>query len=94
MKLWEKGYQLDDLVEKFMTGDDPLLDQALIQYDCLGSIAHAKMLHHIGILTNKECQLLAESLAEIIQLEKEGRFSIRPEDEDVHTAIENALVES
>lgn len=93
MKLWEKGYQLDDLVEKFMTGDDPLLDQALIQYDCLGSIAHAKMLHHIGILTNKECQLLAESLAEIIQLEKEGRFSIRPEDEDVHTAIENALVE-
>lgn len=92
MKLWEKGYKLDQLVETFMTGDDPLLDRALISYDCVGSIAHAKMLEKIGILTSEESCQLAEELKHIIQLADEGKFIIKPEDEDVHTAVENALV--
>lgn len=94
MKLWEKGYQLDQLVETFMTGDDPLLDLALIPYDCLGSIAHAKMLGKIGILTSKECEQLTKELSLIIQLAEEEKFTIRPEDEDVHTAVENALIKN
>lgn len=91
MKLWEKGYQLDQLVEAFMTGDDPLLDQALIPYDCLGSIAHAKMLAKIGILTAEECHQLVHELGSLMRLSEEGKFKILPEDEDVHTALENAL---
>lgn len=93
MKLWEKGYKLDQLVETFMTGDDPLLDHALISYDCLGSIAHARMLEKIGILTFEESCQLAMELIHIIQLADEGKFIIKPEDEDVHTAVENALVD-
>lgn len=92
MKLWEKGYKLDQLVETFMTGDDPLLDHALISYDCMGSIAHAKMLEKIGILTFEESCQLAKELTHIIHLADEGKFIIKPEDEDVHTAVENALV--
>lgn len=92
MKLWEKGYKLDQLVEAFMTGDDPLLDQSLISYDCLGSIAHAKMLESIGILTTEESYQLTKELSHLIQLANEGKFIIQPEDEDVHTAVENALV--
>lgn len=92
MKLWEKGYKLDQLVETFMTGDDPLLDQALISYDCLGSMAHAKMLKKIGILTPHECHKLVQELHHIIHLAVEGKFTIQPEDEDVHTAVENALI--
>lgn len=92
MKLWEKGYRLDRLVETFMTGDDPILDRALISYDCLGSIAHAKMLEAIGILTAEESAALAKELSCIIQEAEEGRFVIEMEDEDVHTAVENALV--
>ncbi|MFC2049320.1 argininosuccinate lyase [Chlamydiota bacterium] len=91
MKLWEKGYKLDRLVETFMTGDDPVLDRALIPYDCMGSIAHAKMLAKIGILTTDECHQLVCELQLLMRLSEEGRFKIRPEDEDVHTAIENAL---
>ena len=60
MKLWEKGYKLDQIVETFMTGDDPVLDHALIPYDCVGSIAHAKMLEKIGILTSEECHQLVK----------------------------------
>jgi argininosuccinate lyase len=92
MKLWAKGYELDDTVENFMTGDDPQLDQALIVYDCLGSIAHAKMLAKIGILTQKEDEELTQALQEIISLAKENNFVILPQDEDVHTAVENALI--
>lgn len=91
MKLWEKGYSLDQTVEKFMTGDDPLLDQQLIIYDCLGSIAHAKMLERIGILTPDENAKLTQALGEIIVQSAKGEFTIHAEDEDVHTAIENAL---
>lgn len=91
MKLWEKGYKLDQSVETFMTGDDPILDLALISYDCLGSIAHAKMLEKIRILTFEECQQLTQELSNINQLVKEGKFTIKPEDEDVHTAVENVL---
>lgn len=92
MKLWEKGYKLDQLVETFMTGDDPLLDRALISYDCLGSIAHAKMLEKIGILTAEESHQLVKELSHIIDLASEGKFTIQMEDEDVHTAVENTLI--
>jgi len=92
MKLWEKGYKLDHLVETFMTGDDPSLDHVLISYDCIGSMAHAKMLTKIGILTAEECHQLVKELAQIIHLAEEGKFIIKPEDEDVHTAVENMLV--
>src|SRR6202048_1407772 len=92
MKLWEKGYKLDQVVETFMTGDDPFLDQALIFYDCLGSIAHAKMLEKIGVLTFEESRQLVKELIHITHLADEGGFRIQMEDEDVHTAVENALV--
>lgn len=91
MKLWEKGYKLDQLIETFMTGDDPILDKAFIPYDCMGSIAHAKMLLKIGILTADECGHIVRELQALIGLSEKEEFTVQPEDEDVHTAIENAL---
>jgi argininosuccinate lyase len=93
-KLWDKGYALDKLVEEFTVGDDPILDQRLVAADCLASMAHAKMLARIGVLTPKEYEGLRKELAVIIRLNRDGQFSIRREDEDCHTAIENRLVES
>jgi argininosuccinate lyase len=92
MKLWEKGYKLDQSVESFMTGDDPVLDRALISYDCMGSIAHAKMLAKIGILTSHERNAIVGVLHEFILLAEKGQFEIQADDEDVHTAVEGALV--
>lgn len=92
MKLWDKGYELDKVVENFMTGDDPELDCALIIYDCKGSIAHAKMLAKIGILTEQECEQLTVGLNDIINEAKNNHFVIKPQEEDVHTAIENTLI--
>ena len=90
-KLWEKGYALNDVVEKFMTGDDPLLDLRIAKYDCIASIAHAKMLTKIGIITNDECKSLVTCLNSILQQIQYKKFIINLEDEDIHTAIENYL---
>jgi len=93
MKLWEKNYKLDENIEKFTVGNDYILDQKLVKYDCLASIAHAKMLHKINILTKKESEDMQKELENIIKLDKKGLFQIEQEDEDCHTAIENYLTE-
>lgn len=91
-KLWEKGYSLNQTVENFMTGDDPLLDLRIAKYDCIGSIAHSQALAKIGIITEDEAASLKVSLEQIIRLIEEDKFIIDQSDEDVHTAIENYLV--
>ncbi len=91
MKLWEKEYRLNKQVEDFTVGDDYILDQKLIKYDVLASIAHAKMLGKIGILRKDEVQKLVIELNNIIQMDKQDKFRILKEQEDCHTAIENHL---
>jgi len=91
MKLWNKGAPLDEQVEVFTVGDDYLLDEHLVPYDCAASKAHARMLASIGILKEAELAKLLAALDEIVQLHESGQFTIRPEDEDCHTAIENFL---
>jgi argininosuccinate lyase len=90
-KLWQKGYTLDALIERFTVGEDYLLDRGLVNADCLASMAHAAMLEKIGILTPQEGSALHEGLAEIVRLNEAGGFRIEAADEDCHTAIENFL---
>ena len=90
-KLWDKGHDLNKKAEKFTVGDDCLLDQKLLYWDCVASIAHASMLKKIGILTEKEFYEIKKRLLEIIELDKKGKFQIKQEQEDSHTAIENYL---
>ena len=89
-KLWQKKSELNKQVELFTVGDDYLLDCELVKYDCLGSIAHAKMLGKIKILTQEEVNQIVSALQQIIE---SGDFEIKVEQEDCHTAIENYLTE-
>jgi argininosuccinate lyase len=92
-KLWEKTYNLDSLIEAFTVADDPIIDVRLVNADCVASIAHATMLCSVGILSKVDRDALCKELGVIIDLNSEGRFSIQRSDEDVHTAIENHLVQ-
>jgi argininosuccinate lyase len=92
-KLWDKGYSVDNEVEDFTVGNDYLLDMRLVKYDCIASIAHARMLGKVGILEKSEVNQLVAELNHIIELWKQGKFVISKEQEDVHTAIENVLTE-
>jgi len=91
MKLWQKDYELNKQIEKFTVGNDPLIDLKLVKYDCIASIAHAKMLKKIGILSNNELTELEKELKNIIKLAQMNKFKIKMEEEDCHTAIENHL---
>lgn len=93
MKLWDKGYELNEEVERFTVGEDYVLDRELVKADVLGSIAHAYMLKEIGVLTEDEFGKLKEVLIEILDRYKRGDFEIGVEDEDVHTKVENYLTE-
>ena len=90
-KLWDKGYELNSLIELFTVGDDYILDRALINADCIASTAHAKMLSSIGILTETEFNNLHRELARIVKDNEHGGFVISRDDEDCHTALENRL---
>ena len=52
MKLWGKKYKLNKKIEKYTVGDDYILDLKLVKYDCIASIAHAKMLQKIKMLSS------------------------------------------
>lgn len=88
MKTWEKKYQLNKQIEDFTVGEDFILDQTLVKYDCRASIAHAKMLGKIGILKEQEVGKLVKELNNIVELDKKGEFRISKQQEDCHTAIE------
>ena len=93
-KLWQKDYHLNKEIEDFTVGDDYILDQELIKYDCMASIAHAKMLGNIGIIAIDEVKTLEKELNKIIQLSENNQFVLEKESEDCHTAIENFLTKN
>lgn len=92
-KLWQKNSlgKLNTQIEDYTVGVDYILDQELVIYDALASMAHAEMLHSIGVLTKNEKQSLIKGLNMIIEKAKNGKFKILKSDEDCHTAIESFL---
>ena len=93
MKLWQKGAAAHERVDHFTVGKDREYDLVLAEYDCQASIAHAKMLAKIGLISENEAALLVTELSEIQQQAKEGKFTIEKEFEDMHSKIEHILIE-
>lgn len=92
-KLWQKNWNLDETVEKFETKSDLLLDQSLLFFDVLGTLAHVIMLKKINLLTSRELAEIQKGLSEILELDQKGKFKLEFGDEDIHTKIENWLTQ-
>ncbi|GCE48807.1 argininosuccinate lyase [Thermosporothrix hazakensis] len=90
-KLWQKGYSVNEQVERYEAAQNSVLDARLVRHDVWGNLAHIAMLRKIGILTPEEHQQLHEALCTILELNEQQQFTIQPSDEDVHTSIENFL---
>jgi argininosuccinate lyase len=54
MKIWEKGFSVNDKIERFTVGQDRELDMYLAPFDMLASKAQAKMLASIGLISSQE----------------------------------------
>ena len=92
-KIWDKGEAVDQLMHELTVGNDPVLDLHLVCSDAVGSAAHARMLHKVGLLSESDCKSLLSALGQIFEEGAKRGFSIPQELEDVHSAIEARLIE-
>ncbi|PIZ41853.1 argininosuccinate lyase [candidate division WWE3 bacterium CG_4_9_14_3_um_filter_43_9] len=98
-KLWGLAFQQEpaESIIKFTAGRDVFgikaADYKLLPYDFWGNKAHCVMLSKQEIIGIKDAQVILQGLAQIEKLSKEGKFSLDPAKEDVHTNIESWLIE-
>src|SRR5438874_8209403 len=87
---------------RFSEPQDPLFqalnssigfDYRLAPYDLEQSIAHARMLARTGIITIDDLASIETGLEHVREEIDSDRFEVRPDDEDIHMAIERRLTE-
>jgi argininosuccinate lyase len=78
-----------EVVQRFT--ESVSFDHRLAPYDIRGSVAHAKMLAKIGVLTRAECVAIVKGLEQIGMEIAAGKFPWRADLEDVHMNIESEL---
>ena len=81
----------DAAVEAFTASID--VDRRLYAYDIAGSIAHARMLAHVKVLSEKECDAIVQGLESIKSEIEAGKFPWESRLEDVHMNIEARLID-
>ena len=92
-KLWSGRFTepTDALVERFT--ESVSFDRRLAKHDIRGSIAHATMLAHVGVLSGEDRDAIVAGLEGILANIEAGAFEWRTSLEDVHMNIESVLTE-
>lgn len=81
----------DPIMEKF--NESLSFDKRMWDQDIRGSIAYAKGIVKVGIITEEEGNQLVEGLKQVGEEWANGTFEIKAGDEDIHTANERRLTE-
>jgi argininosuccinate lyase len=81
----------DLFVQRFTASES--FDRQLAAQDIEGSLAHAAMLHAVGVLTDDEAVAIQEGLKNVRDEIAAGTFDWRTDREDVHMNIEARLTE-
>ncbi len=93
-KLWsKKGRPANEMVEAYTVGADREMDVRLAAADLLGSLAHTRMLHSIGLLSESELADVQRELKAICGDVQAGKFAIADGVEDIHSQVELLLTE-
>jgi argininosuccinate lyase len=92
-KTWSGRFSepVSELVKRYTASVG--FDKRLAEFDILGSIAHARMLHAIGVLNAEDFAAIERGLSEIREQIRAGRFEWSVELEDVHLNIERRLTD-
>lgn len=78
-----------DLMLRF--SESVSFDHRLAPFDIAGSKAHSAMLAHVGLLTKKERDAIHKGLDALLAEIETGKFPWKPQLEDVHMNLEQAL---
>lgn len=68
-------------------------DKRLYRQDIRGSIAHAKMLGSVGVISSEEAGTLVEGLLTVLAEIEEGKFTFSEALEDIHMNVEKRLTD-
>ncbi len=90
--VWDRGDAIDAGMLAFTVGDDWLMDRRLVKHDIRGSLAHVKGLERVGLVSADDAAAITQGLNDLLDLHHKGEFDVTARDEDVHSAVENALV--
>ena len=92
MKLWENGLhgELNKFADDFNSSIS--VDGRMYKQDITGSIAHAEMLARQNIITVDESVTIVTALKQILADIDDGKLSIDPAAEDIHSFVEGELV--
>jgi len=82
---------LDAFIEEF--GASLPVDRRMWAQDVRGSIAHVRMLAAQGVVTAEEADAIESGLNAVFRDLRDGHFEFSNADEDIHMAIEHALVD-
>jgi argininosuccinate lyase len=92
--IWDKdGAAVDARVQRFLAGDDVVLDRELFAFDLTASRAHVRGLGRIEVLSKGEVDALVRELDALGDAFATGAFVLDARHEDGHSAIEAHLVE-
>lgn len=92
--LWQKpGVKVDARIQRFLAGEDVVLDREFFLYDIQASRAHAQGLQRIGILGADELAAIERELEALAADFRSGAFVLDARHEDGHSAIEARLTE-
>ena len=91
-KAWSGRFSepVSDLVKRYTASVN--FDQRLAQVDIQGSLAHAKMLHKVGVLQSVDLAAIERGMGQILNEIVAGRFAWSLDLEDVHMNIESRLI--
>src|SRR5579859_2208226 len=68
-------------------------DRRLYRHDIRGSVAHARMIAKVGLISNAQADRIVMGLKQIEREIDAGSFRFDLTDEDIHLAIERRLTE-
>ena len=93
MKLWGGRFEksTEGLVEDFHSSIR--FDQRLYKQDIQGSIAHARMLGNVGVISETEANHLIQGLIGILEDIQAGKVEFEIGAEDIHMNVEKLLTE-
>ncbi|MGZ4211833.1 MAG: argininosuccinate lyase [Actinomycetota bacterium] len=92
-KLWGGRFSEEPAPELMAFTESLSFDRLLVAEDCAVLAAHARTLAKAGLLSPDEARTVAITLQGIAKDIGSGAFAMEATDEDIHTAVERALLE-
>jgi argininosuccinate lyase len=93
MALWGARFSSSPAEAVFDLSRSVDFDWRLAPYDLVSSLAHLRALGRAGVVTEEISKQLEEGIRSLLSDVIAGRFTPSDEDEDVHSALERALLE-